>query len=410
MEKLFSSFIRVLRNLDDAAELLATFEELESNLSAASIEDHVRFLDFPDVSTQEANIAAATTLSKEELLKKAAQSPRELTESELDLLNSRYWGRISYPEEDVRFDCYEDLKLVSEEHYSQTVERLENFRTSFYTEYEADALKNAEAELPRRIDEITETEDRNDLERMLESGHPWLRQLWQEEGGKYPWGYVIFESPQWKREDPERQESYEQKQTTLFHWAHVAIGSTTQIRSQWYLERLDQPSRAGGDESFLATVNQLRKHFNYLRALPPVKQTPYLRLDLAEGKIDAIPDGITEGILRNVFLFLDHDAAASVLDTRRPDDKWIWAVDPDFDPESRDTDPRGYQGYVRVRLQQLLNHFYVARRWHADEWSMDDIWKTAQKDPYNGSFVSMNYEDIFAPNLHREVSAAMRSD
>ncbi|KAJ6011694.1 hypothetical protein N7522_002049 [Penicillium canescens] len=341
MEKLFSSSIRVLCNLDDAAELLATFQELESNLSAAT------------------------------------------TEERLDLLNSRYWGRISYPEEDVRLDCYEDLKLVSEEHYSQTVERLENFRTSFYAEYEADALKNAEVELLQRTEEIRETQDREDLERMLESGHTWLRQL----------------CPQWKREDPERQESQEQKQTTLFHWAHVAIGSSIQIRSQWYLERLDQPSRTGGDESFLATVNQLRKHFDYLRFLPPVKQTPYLRLDLAAGKFDATQDGITESILRNMFLFLDHDAAASVLDTRRPGDKWIWAVDPDFDPESRDSDPRGYQGYVRVRLQQLLNHFYVARCWHADEWSMDEIWKAAQKDPYNSSFVSMNDEDIFAPNI-----------
>jgi hypothetical protein len=65
---------------------------------------------------------------------------------------------------------------------------------------------------------------------------------------------------------------------------------------------------------------------------------------------------------------------------------------------------------VFVRLQQLLNHFYVARRWHADEWSMDEIWKAAQKDRYNHSFVSTNDEDIFAPNPHREVSAAMRSD
>jgi hypothetical protein len=70
MEKLFSSFIHVLRKLDDAAELLATFQELKSNLSATSTEDRVQFLNFPDVSTQEANIAAATILSKGALFKK----------------------------------------------------------------------------------------------------------------------------------------------------------------------------------------------------------------------------------------------------------------------------------------------------------------------------------------------------
>jgi hypothetical protein len=108
MEHLFPSFIRVIRNLDDATRLLATFQEFESNPSALSAEDRVRFLDFPDFSTQEANISATTTLSKEELLKKAAQSPRDLTSSEVELLHSRYWGQISFPEEDIRFDCFEN--------------------------------------------------------------------------------------------------------------------------------------------------------------------------------------------------------------------------------------------------------------------------------------------------------------
>jgi hypothetical protein len=90
MEHLFLSFIRVMQNLDDAARLLATFEEFESNASAISAEDCVRFLDFPDFSTQVANISAITTLSKEELLKKAAQSSSHLTSSKDKLLHSRY--------------------------------------------------------------------------------------------------------------------------------------------------------------------------------------------------------------------------------------------------------------------------------------------------------------------------------
>ncbi|KAJ5521407.1 hypothetical protein N7527_005522 [Penicillium freii] len=72
MEHLFPYFIRVIRNFDDATRLLATFQEFESTPSAISAEDRLRFLDFPDLSIQEANISAATTLSKEELSKKAA--------------------------------------------------------------------------------------------------------------------------------------------------------------------------------------------------------------------------------------------------------------------------------------------------------------------------------------------------
>ncbi|CAG8250024.1 unnamed protein product [Penicillium nalgiovense] len=286
MEHLFPSFMRVIRNLDDATRLLATFQEFKSNPYAISAEDRVRFLDFPDFSTQEANISATTTLSKEELLKKAAQSPRDLTSSEVELLHSRYWGQISFPKEDIRFDCFENLRLVSNEYYFQTLERLERSRSSFHAEFEADAFKNVEAEISRREDKRREAEDRADLARILEYGHPWLRQLWQEDEGKKLWGYTIFQSFQWKLEDPKRQELYEQKQSNLFHWAHLAIGSGIKIGSQWYLEGLDLPSGIGSDESFLSTLNQLRKQFNYLRSQPPKKQTPYLFMDMAEGKID----------------------------------------------------------------------------------------------------------------------------
>lgn len=53
------------------------------------------------------------------------------------------------------------------------------------------------------------------------------------------------------------------------------------------------------------------------------KQAPYLFMDMTEGKMNAIPEGITEGLLRNIFLYLYHSAAASVLDSREPDDLWI---------------------------------------------------------------------------------------
>lgn len=110
MEHLFPSFIRVIRNLDDATRLLTTFQEFESNPSAISAEDRVRFLDFPDFSTQEANISATTTLSKEELLKKAAQSPRALTSSKVELLHSRYWGQNQLPGRRYPFRLFREFK------------------------------------------------------------------------------------------------------------------------------------------------------------------------------------------------------------------------------------------------------------------------------------------------------------
>ncbi|KAJ5412423.1 uncharacterized protein N7487_006782 [Penicillium crustosum] len=118
-------------------------------------------------------------------------------------------------------------------------------------------------------------------------------------------------------------------------------------------------------------------------------------MDMTEGKMNAIPEGITEGLLRNIFLYLYHSAAAS-------------AVDPDYEPKGQDSSLSGYQGCLRVLLRQLHNHFYVAWRWHADEWSMEDLWNAAQKDPRNSSFVSVKDEEIFAQNLNREIATAMK--
>lgn len=53
------------------------------------------------------------------------------------------------------------------------------------------------------------------------------------------------------------------------------------------------------------------------------------------------------------------------------------AVDPDYE----------YPGYLRVRIQQLLHNFHVTWRWRAEELSMEDLWKAAQKEGNYARFV-----------------------
>jgi hypothetical protein len=64
--------------------------EFENNPSALSAEDRVILFDFPDLVSQERNIAATApatpTSNKHDFLKKAAQSPRDFTLSGLDLV------------------------------------------------------------------------------------------------------------------------------------------------------------------------------------------------------------------------------------------------------------------------------------------------------------------------------------
>lgn len=83
--------------------MILLFHEFESKPSAVRAEDCVRLLDFPDPSNQEANIAAVTTLSKPELLKKAAQTSEGLTDAEIGLLKDRHWGMITSSRKDFLF-------------------------------------------------------------------------------------------------------------------------------------------------------------------------------------------------------------------------------------------------------------------------------------------------------------------
>lgn len=59
MEHLLSSFVRVLRKLDDVDDLLAIFQEFENYPLALSTEDRSRLLDFPDLATQIERIQGA---------------------------------------------------------------------------------------------------------------------------------------------------------------------------------------------------------------------------------------------------------------------------------------------------------------------------------------------------------------
>jgi hypothetical protein len=243
MERLFSAFVRVLRNLDDADGLLVIFQEFESNPSALSAEDRIRLLDFPDLATQVANIIAAApaTLNKQDLLKKAAESPGDLTSSEIDLLQNRYWGKRTFDEKDAFEDALCDLADVSYEHRTETLQRLRDFQSHLYELYEAKAIANASDEA-NRFQEMVEAGEQKQLEIMLRHEHPWLRQLWQEDQGKKPWGYAIFVNPHWEAENPDRSESYDLKSTHSIHMAFSAIASGLTIQSRYTIEPLDWPS------------------------------------------------------------------------------------------------------------------------------------------------------------------------
>lgn len=72
--------------------------------------------DFPHYVTQVVNIVAIAFSNKPHLLKKAAESPHDLTSSEIDLLKSRYWEKLTFDEKDAFEVALYDLAGVSGEH------------------------------------------------------------------------------------------------------------------------------------------------------------------------------------------------------------------------------------------------------------------------------------------------------
>jgi hypothetical protein len=166
-----------------------------------------------------------------------------------------------------------DLADLSDEYRTETLQRLQDFQSHLYEPYEAKAIANASDGDDRRFQEMLEARKQKQLEIMMQHGHPWLRQLWQEDQGKKRWGYALFVNAHWKAENPHRWDTYDRKSSHSMHMAFSAIASGLTIQSRYTVEPLDWPSEMpSGDKSFPVILNKLREWFNYLRSFPPKRK------------------------------------------------------------------------------------------------------------------------------------------
>ncbi|OTB06098.1 hypothetical protein M426DRAFT_319172 [Hypoxylon sp. CI-4A] len=151
MEGIIKSFIRVQRQIDDFEPVCNSFLDLEASASAlvdsSSITDadRKRILDFPEPEMQTANIAATTSLSKADLLRRASESPELLTQAEIDLLKNRYWLGLTFNESITRANAGMTPGPNSVEQHEEALARLAKVRQLLHEENEAQAIKNAAA-------------------------------------------------------------------------------------------------------------------------------------------------------------------------------------------------------------------------------------------------------------------------
>ncbi|KAJ5974093.1 hypothetical protein N7481_011303 [Penicillium waksmanii] len=367
MEHLFQAFRRVQKGLDDADDLLELFQRHENlkDPSTVSVDDRIRLLDLPPRSVQDEAIASVTTLTKKELLKRGAEFPAALSENEMNILMARYWlDGMRCHINDALMNALDLLEDIKEDYSTEVCDRLDLFREPLYEENECKAIENAEAERIRRRKAETEQDLQQDLARVFAKGKPWLQRLWQEDGSK-TWGYAIFESPQFVA-DP-KYDVYEGEQKRAVEKSLRRIGSGIEIYRHYKMEKQSWPSQMSSAYRFPDIVDKLRQEFRNRRNR----------------------GNLSDGLLPNVFLYLDHESATSLFISHgHVDGMWIWAVDPDYDPENDTTDD--YQGYLPVCLKQLVDNFYVARRWQSDL-SMKELWDAAQRES-NKAFASVEPE------------------
>lgn len=175
--------------------------------------------------------------------------------------------------------------------------------------------------------DASKARQRQEAERGLAKAQPWVRRLWEEDQGEKCWGYVEYVDLE--VDDGERLEEYlVRRDAALFH-ATGAVGCGSTIGARWKLQRFDWPGAAGHDEKsedegLAAKFERLRERFKSVPDRAPKKQRIGVDVRAESG-------GLLDGILRNVFLVIDHDCVNSVLSgAGSVDDMWVWAVDPDY--------------------------------------------------------------------------------
>lgn len=346
---------------------------------------------------------------------------------------------------------------VSEEEYEQAAKRLRAVRRSLYAENEEKAIENSHVEHWRRENEAWRERQKQEAEKaLLAKAFPWVRRLWEEDKGEEHWGYGIFVDPGAFLDEEETERYMCRRDGVLFH-ARGAIGAgSSAIGNMWRLQKLNWPVNAtaddgekeGGsqtgqqsdgkydgselaageheetDEKRAAEFQKLREHFKSIRDRVPKKQRR--EQTALSGPAQAERGGLQDGILQNVFLIVDKSSAGSVLSGHGlVDDMWVWAADPDYD-DAKDASAavtaaaaategsmsaethRCYKGFMRVRLQQLINNFYDARRFHENDCPMPKLWEAAQKSKHR-AFVSLKDDEARSWSIDRFVGSAMRA-
>lgn len=214
-------------------------------------------------------------------------------------------------------------------------------------------------------------------------------------------------------EDTKRDLDYDDEEEDLDDDAEIELGSedTEEVTEdqdrdpQGENDDDEVESEASDDDAdieFVKDLPQLREHFKWV-----CQQKKRLRAHQSK-EIDR--SGIPRGLLRNVFLVIDEDSVDSILGNPPiVDHAWVWAIDPDYVGDVASMTKDGlrdeYYGYMRVRVQQLVNHFWAEM--YQGERALEELWEAA-KLSLDCAFVSMDPEEAKVSKVSMDVGSVLR--
>ena len=382
-----ASSLRVLRGVDKLKDLIEAFPTLERKAlnSSPTLSEFERrqLLDFPNIEEETENIRQVSSRSREELLNFALLDCNSLSEDELELIKCSFWSTWSARETSAMFDgC---LNRVQE-----TSDRIFRSREAAYLQDEMRSIMAASAEEYRR-----QKKHRDDKQRDIggldpPTDSPWMLSLCRrlnEQDSMNTWGYIALFDAEAQDIDAERRDLFERRNQGIFSNTMTYNGAHRNLLDQtWKLLLFDAPSNVFVSTEKDADNSKLRQAFQELMDGPE----EYLSIQDSGSQEAAARLKRRKGYLTNTFLVINKDCIDSVLsDSRRVDDMRILAFEADFPQPGRDY-IEGYQGWVWVCLEQLIDSFYGERM--SEDHRMDVVWEAAQGSK-NHAFASLDEEE-----------------
>jgi hypothetical protein len=388
VEPLLASSMRVVRNVTPLEDFIAAWPLLKQKsltLPPTLTESERRlFLDLPTEEIETANIRAATNLSREQLIEKAISNRENLTESELKILQDRFWTPRVVAELHLLMESFSKAGSEGQQEFFDGWEGA--------AAHEEPAFKIGSMETAKRSIEGRNEKLRDAANLVLPDAPEWIQHLYQQD--KENWGYICFYDAAVQQFGEERLDHFECTKDPVIRSALNYNGAKDIIDTKWTWYHYNAPKTKLGGENNYPDGAILRKAFQEILKDPQKYQeredvTP---LDTYTGHLK---NGIAEsGVLTNTFLLIDPICVDSVVGTGSQaetvfyENMRVLAFEADFPVPGREY-KEGYQGFTWVRLDQLVYNFYELRLMKADEVGMDKIWKAAQTSDHQ-AFVSMD--------------------